>query len=187
MRRAIAGGVTLIASIAVPATFHGTVFLAALWLLIALAGIALILTSEPVKQPLLAALRRELNAVGGEVATTPPPDRAANLRLAIAELAEELEAARHVLTSHDAGEFFMRHQLAVVKWEQHGAKIVGDADLHKTVRAAYRAIDAVNNRGITRGLVAGNRRTTMVDPTRSNEALEAIGKALSALEKQTAA
>ena len=39
----------------------------------------------------------------------------------------------------------MKHELAVGKWKEHGEKLVELPHLHKRVRTAYIAIDALNN------------------------------------------
>src|SRR5215212_879759 len=76
MRRILAGAFTLLASVALPATFEGTAFLVAMWVLLGLSGAFLILSSEPVKRPILAALRRELGIETGpavSAGSTPAP------------------------------------------------------------------------------------------------------------------
>ena len=73
---------------------------------------------------------------GSEVKEGSPPSPTA-----LAQIAEELEAAQHVLNSHDIAQFFVQHQLAVVQWVEHGTQLASSSELHKKVRAAYRAID----------------------------------------------
>ena len=158
MRPRIAGGFTLVASITVPATFQGTTFLIVIWLLLGLAGLLLILTSEPVKRRLVDGLRRELRVPDASptteavTAADPNANPAALRQLALSEIAEELEAAEGVLTGPNMARFFVDHELATHKWERYGPVLaVNDPVLHKACRTAFRAIDALNNRGITRG------------------------------------
>lgn len=78
----------------------------------------------------------------------------------------------------------MKHELAVGKWKEHGEKLVELPHLHKRVRTAYIAIDALNNRGIRRHVVlSGGRPTTVMDGDRRREAREAITAAIGALEE----
>ena len=89
MRRFIGGALLLLIGIAVPATFHGTAFLLTVWVLIALGGVALVVTSDPVKRPLLDALRTELQL--------PAPAHEGEKR----ELRRRLRDVRDELTSVD--------------------------------------------------------------------------------------
>ncbi|HET6999555.1 MAG TPA: nucleotide-binding protein [Solirubrobacterales bacterium] len=127
------------------------------------------------------ALGRRLGAKGAN------SERGADdvdFRVALAEIAEELEAARDVLQGHDAPAFFVLRELAVVKWQEFGSWLARFPDLHKVVRGAYRSIDAMNNRGVTRGVTSrGGKPTTLLDGIRVREAESAIGPALDALSE----
>lgn len=153
MRRVILGSIPLIASIAIPATFQGTLYLVALWLLMGLGGLYLLLSADPIKKRWIAALRRDLAlptppATTNGTSTDRLSELAAEQQLAIAEVEEELEAAQGVLYGPNRARFFVNHELATAKWERYGPVIAAtDPGLHKKLRGAYRAIDAVNNRG----------------------------------------
>ncbi len=182
----------MIASVVIPATFQGTVYLIVLWLLMGLAGLALIITSGPVKRPLIAALRHQLeipNALPPLTTNgdTEDPDPDTLRRLALSEICEELEAAKGVLNGPQMSRFFVKHKLATFKWERYGPVLAAsDTSLHKEVRPAYRAMDAVNKRGIQRGFVAGGEKTVLLDSTLVDEAREAVDAALSALDSSIA-
>ena len=105
--------------------------------------------------------------------------------LAVARISEELEAAEDVLQSHDVERFFVRHTLAVVQWEKYGDALVGHPELHREARAAYRAIDAMNNRGAARVRTVGGGMSVTVDQRRSDEAVRAIQHALMAMPDDT--
>jgi len=193
VRRVILGVIPLIASIVIPATFRGTVYLIVLWLLVGLGGLYLLLTARPIKRRWIAALRRELDIAGP---AAPPggesPDRtselAAEQQLARSEIEEELEAAHDVLYGPNRARFFAHHDLATFKWERYGP-VIGAADpaLHKRLRAAYRAMDAVNNRGVTRGVVtSGGRDTALLDGQLMENAQDALDRALKTLEADKA-
>jgi len=78
----------------------------------------------------------------------------------------------------------VRHELSDRKWKEHGEKLVEFPNLHKRVRTAYIAIDALNNRGIRRDVVlSGGRPTTIIDGDRRREAREAIAAAIGALDE----
>ena len=111
-------------------------------------------------------------------------------QLALAQIAEELEICQDALSGHDAQTFFVNYDLPVHRWNEHGQRLIdaGALDLHRKVRKAYRAINAVNDRGVRRGLVTGrtNRPTTQIDTARASEALSAIRDALAALGEVSA-
>lgn len=106
------------------------------------------------------------------------------LRLALSQIAGELEEAQHVLTDGDAPQFFLNHFLPDERWKQQGNRLIdaGLTELHKTVRAAYREINAMNNRGITRDVVSRGRPTTLLDGQRVQAARDAVAAALEALD-----
>jgi hypothetical protein len=200
VRRAIAGAIPLIASIVIPATFDGSVYLISLWILMFLLGLVLVLTSEPVKKPLVTYLRRELAIPNAPVQPAPTPAPAATRTaeapaanpaevsrlLAVNEIAEELEAAGGVLNGPKRDQFFVSHELAANKRVKYGPVIATtDPPLHKALRGAYRAMDAVNNRGVRRGLVTSNGQpTTLLDGDLIQEARQAVEEALEAIERQ---
>jgi hypothetical protein len=178
MRRATAGALTLIASIAIPATFHGTVFLVVVWLLVGIAGLVLLVTADPVKPRWIGWLRQEL-----QIPESPPSRRGpSDAQVAVARISEELEAARDVLESADADLFFVHHEIATDQWGRYGETLVRTPTLHQSVRLAYRKIDALNNRGIKRDVVTSRgEKTTLIDADRANEARQAIVEALGEL------
>jgi hypothetical protein len=177
VRRLIAGSLTVLASIAVPATFHGTLFLIVLWLVIGLAGVALILTSEPVKRPLVAGIRKEL---GIDVTQRDGmTDGQSGLLVSIARITEELEIAQGVLNEPDR-HFFYNHRLPSAVWQFHGPPLAGASQVHKAVRAAYRAMDGIN-RSVKTVSVRGDL-TAVIDESRVPPAKEAIEVAIVALE-----
>jgi hypothetical protein len=175
MRRAALGALTLVASIAIPATFHGTVFLVVLWFLVGVAGLVLIASADPVKPKWIGWLRQELQISDASTANRGPNDG----QVAVARISEELEAARDVLESTDAGRFFANHEIAADQWVRYGETLVRSPPLHQSVRAAYRKIDALNNRGIRRDVTTSRgERTALIDSGRAEEALQAIREAL---------
>lgn len=191
MRRIIAGSIPLIASVVIPATFQGTVYLIVLWLIMGLAGLALVLSSEPVKRPLIAALRRELEIPATSQSSGPPSSAEGagshtdtEQQLAISEISEEVEAAHGVLNGPQMARFFVQHELATFKWERYGPVLAAsDPALHKSVRGAYRAMDALNNRGITRNVTTSQGEpTTLLDADLVQAAREGVDATLAALE-----
>lgn len=107
-------------------------------------------------------------------------------RRAVIALSEELEHSEHALTGSDAPEFFVNHELSTRQWATFGPVLAdaGLGELHKTVRTAYISIDALNNRGVRRGVIYSNgRQTTMLDGARLKEARSGIHSALEAPTK----
>ncbi len=104
-------------------------------------------------------------------------------QLALSEISEEVEAAHGVLDGPRMDRFFVKYELATWKWEKYGPILAAtNPVLHKEIRGAYRAMDALNNRGIERGLTTSRgEQTTTVDSTLRQEAEAAINGALTAL------
>ena len=87
-----------LASIILPATFSGPVFLITGWVLMGLVGMALVMSADPVKRPLLAALSRELAAVQTPIEASPAQAKG-NLRVAALEVRGELQSVRTTLAT----------------------------------------------------------------------------------------
>jgi hypothetical protein len=107
-------------------------------------------------------------------------------RVAVAQVAEELELAQDVLSGNksELGDFFLQWDIAVVRWDEHGAHLAAQPQLagaHQAARAAYRGIDAVN-RSVKRGYETSmGEPLALFDQGRVDLARAAIPPALDAL------
>ena len=185
----------MVASVALPATFDGTGFLVALWVVLGLTGVALVVSSEPVKKPLLAGLRKELGvgqgADGGEkerlaLAQLKAQDEAdtEGLRIALAQIEEELEYAESIIETMDHNFFYTTAGgIPMRRWDEHGATLAArDRSLHRAVREAYLRIDELN-RNLDRVQYDYDSYREHINGDRANAALPPINKALKALEE----
>lgn len=183
MRRLLAGATVFVASVAVPATFHGTAFLIAVWLALALLGAALILTSEPVKRRWVAALARELGSSAPPPPATaaPAPSRAAMFH----ELMDELETTlRRVRSAQTRGSYRRNFTLPSAEWERHRAQLAREVgnDVRRLVAQAYVEADHVTTAARSRApSLAVDQADGLPQAARAvRAALDALNAALSA-------
>lgn len=170
---------------AVLATAVGTIFAV-------LSVFAIQAVAAPVRQrnELRQEAHRALRAAPSaeEVAATERRKmREGALRVAVAQISEELELHASVLDQDDRS-FFAEHQLAVPRWTEHGQALAdhGHLEAHRTVRHAYRLIDDVN-RSIERqyGVLSDVVQVIglTIDEQGASEALSACRRALEALNR----
>jgi hypothetical protein len=139
--------------------------------------------------------RAEHRVSGGLASTRPDPYEKANAlqrewqgqkRVAVARISEELEKADQVLGNPELDYFLAEHTLTHPAWDEHAERLI-EADLmalHKTVRAAYRAVDALESHGVQRGMVTSKgRKIAKVDRQMREQAQVAVREAIEALDE----
>ncbi len=118
------------------------------------------------------ALQPAAEATGGRTGRT--------FRHAVLQITEELNTPVAFCRKAAPLSSSCTPELASARWEEHRAELIDAPELHRTVRMAYRAIDAVN-RSVRRGMTYSDGRPT-TQYSGGKEAIEAIDNALQALE-----